>query len=180
MSGTLLTQAQCDRLRRLSEQYDMATAAELVGCDRSTVTNVKRRGWRAAPSRRPKRARPADFAIQAQHMTKKQLCAHYRAGDQVVIRWCAEIGRERMKPRRLGQAFPVPSVDELRAALAEHSVAETAALFGVHPNTLMKWRRAHGLAVGWSRQPRAAAVLRRDAERRAWAARFGSVDRMAA
>lgn len=88
-----LSQATCDRVRNLLKVHTRKDVAAIVGIAVSSVHEIQRRRFRAAPTTRPFRARPSDFAIQSNHLNHAELCAHYRASSKTVTRWRRELGQ---------------------------------------------------------------------------------------
>jgi hypothetical protein len=77
----------------------MGAVAELVGVGRSTLSLMKKRGWRAVDYSASRRRLPNDFAIQARHMTHSELMEHYHAASRTVSRWMREKPvRAKLKP----------------------------------------------------------------------------------
>lgn len=138
-----LTQADCDRLRRLCEIHTQADAAAIVGCIPNAVTAAKNRGWKAFGM--PLRPRPSDFALRADEMTLVELARHYRTGRGCVARWAAEINRERLPNGGGVKPRPIPA--DLAEVVAMLGAERAAAHYGVNRKTLRKWRKAAGLSV---------------------------------
>lgn len=88
----LLTPDQCARAELLSRSHGTTTVAELIGVHRSTIWRTRNRNWRDYLGCIEKRRRPADFAIQARHMTHRELRRHYGAASATVTRWKREAG----------------------------------------------------------------------------------------
>lgn len=86
-----LSQAMCDRARRLTAVHTQDTAAMILGIWPETIIKVRKRGWVAAEPGRKKRPRPTDFAIQVHHMQRRELARHYRAGNDTIARWAREL-----------------------------------------------------------------------------------------
>lgn len=149
-----IPQALVDRVRRLCDVHDMTTVAGIVGINRRTIGDMKRRGWKQA--QQPRRPRPTDFAIVSDTMTKKDLMRHYRAGERQVQRWCEQVGRQRKQASRYRPARPIPSdLAETVAKLGPYGAADH---YGVSYGTVKRWRKATGLPLSWSRQPKRAAA----------------------
>lgn len=81
-------QSLYDRAKLLSRVHELCVVAEIIGKDKSFVSRMKGRGWRAKAY--PRRGRPTDFNIQRRHLTRKELERHYRAGPATVVRWLRE------------------------------------------------------------------------------------------
>lgn len=79
-----------DRAELLARSHPLGVVAELIGKPPSTISKMKRRGWRAVDYSCQLRPIPSDFAIQAAAMTNAELRIHYRAGAQAVRRWLRE------------------------------------------------------------------------------------------
>ncbi len=93
-----IPQSLYNRAEILARSHPLQVVAELIGKPRSTVSLMKKRGWKA--TQYGKRPVPTDFAILARHMTFGELVAHYRAGTRTVTRWLREKPRPRIKPGR--------------------------------------------------------------------------------
>lgn len=150
------TQAEVDRIRRLVETHGPTAAARIVGTCTETIAGMRRRGWRVGKKGQLERPVPGDFAIQAGRLTIHQLVEHYGSSTNTICRWSAAIGRTRMVGHRVRSlAAPADLGDQVErlgtgAAVARH--------FGVHPQTVAKWRRELAAravamraqrAVGW-------------------------------
>ncbi|RYG87625.1 MAG: hypothetical protein EON59_06855 [Alphaproteobacteria bacterium] len=145
-----LTQAQCDRARRLEETYGGGLACEMMGISSSTLWALKRRGFKAIA--RPLRKMPTDFAIIADGRNSEWLRAHYGTSNRSIARWRRESGAAEAKAGI--PALPIPS-DFL--AIVDSLGANGAAVhFGVSKTTITKWKRAHGLRL--RRDPKPAPV----------------------
>ena len=102
---TPIPQSIYDRARLLATVHPMGVVAEIIGVRRTTLSLMKKRGWKAVDYSAARRPAPNDFAIQARHMTHGELMAHYRAASRTVSRWMREKApRPKMKkpgrPRR--------------------------------------------------------------------------------
>jgi hypothetical protein len=86
-----LTQAICDRARCLSAVHSQRDVAKILRVSRSSLHHMKGRGWRAAVTTHPFRARPTDFAIQERHCSVDELCRHYGTSTRVIRRWRREL-----------------------------------------------------------------------------------------
>lgn len=84
-----LPQSLYDRAELLSRVHPQKVVAEIIGKDPRVVRRMARAGWKA--NGYPKRQRPSDFAIQNQHLTRDELCAHYLAGSETIKRWRMEL-----------------------------------------------------------------------------------------
>lgn len=84
-------QAVCDRARLLRTIHNRDTVAEILGISRSTLHHIRRRGYVAAPTTKPFRQRPSDFAIQNRHCSTDELVAHYRTSARCIRRWRREL-----------------------------------------------------------------------------------------
>lgn len=91
-----IPQSVCDRAELLARSHPLGIVAELLGKQPSTITRMKKRGWKANDYSCKRRARPSDFAIQAANMPHAELVRHYRAGTSTITRWLREIGRGRI------------------------------------------------------------------------------------
>lgn len=90
---TSIPQYVVDRAKLLSTVHPSRTVSDLTGLSCSTLWHLRRRGWKAAPSRN--RPMPSDFQIQARHMTRNEMARHYRASNTAVSRWLRELrGRQ--------------------------------------------------------------------------------------
>lgn len=85
-----IDQALCDRAELLARSHPLGTVAEILDVLPSTVSKMRKRGWRAGDWSCQRRSRPTDFAIRAFDMTHAELCAHYGCGTRTVTRWFAE------------------------------------------------------------------------------------------
>jgi hypothetical protein len=83
-------QAFYDRAELLARAHPLQDVAAILGIQPSQVTRMKQRGWKLAPPGRKRRPIPSDFSIQAGLMTFAELVAHYRTGNQTVLRWMRE------------------------------------------------------------------------------------------
>lgn len=83
----------CDRAELLARAHPLNVVAEIIGICPDTMTDIRKRGWKAAPAGRRMRSAPSDFSIQVRHMTARQLAAHYAAGHNTVSRWRREVAR---------------------------------------------------------------------------------------
>jgi hypothetical protein len=146
-----MTQAECDRLKRLRLVHSLEICAAIIGRCPEAVRRCEKRGYRAyvSPRRRP---RPSDFALFAATMTIAELARHYRAGCLTVRRWAGEIGR---KNKSTGRSRFLPIPDDLADVLARLGPTEAAAHYGVNTCTLQKWRERAGLPIAFKRKTRA-------------------------
>lgn len=97
-----IPQHLCDRAALLSRSHDQKTVGEIIGINRNTVRKIQRRGWIAAPTTRPFRPVPPDFAIQVRHMGYVELTRHYGTSTMTIKRWRDELGLPRIRaPRRV-------------------------------------------------------------------------------
>jgi transposase-like protein len=145
-----LTQADCDRMRRLCEIHPQVVVAQLMHIDKDTVWRIKKRGFtatRGGPARRPM---PDDFRIQADALSLHELARHYRTGLCCINRWVKEAGSRDFTPRSSAHITPQrirPEREVVEAAVAEHGPTKAAHVLGVHPTTLQKWREFYGLPI---------------------------------
>ena len=95
-----IPQPVCDRAELLSRAHDQKTVASILGISRNTVRKIARRGWKAAPTTRPFRPVPSDFAIQVRHMGYDELTRHYGTSTMTIRRWRAELGLPRIRAVR--------------------------------------------------------------------------------
>ena len=102
-----IPQHVCDRAELLSRAHDQKTVAEIVGINRNTVRKIARRGWKAAPTTRPFRPVPPDFAIQVRHMGYDELTRHYSTSTATIKRWRAQMGLPRIRAVRRVKDVPI-------------------------------------------------------------------------
>ena len=94
-----LPQNLYDRAKLLASVHPMGTVAEIIGVGRTTLSLMKKRGWKAVDYSASRRPVPTDFCIQARHMTHGELMAHYGAASRTIARWMREKApRPKMKP----------------------------------------------------------------------------------
>lgn len=106
MPRRIIDQRMCDRAQLLAREHPLGTVAALLGLHASQISRIRKRGWRAATHLALHRARPADLAIQQEHLSFAELCAHYRCGNTTLQRWLADLpgrrpcwrGRNRRRP----------------------------------------------------------------------------------
>lgn len=152
-----LTQAECDRLRRLrAVPHTQETCAELMGRSVEAIRRCIARGFKPYVSEK-RRPRPSDFALLADTMTTDELAAHYRTGLVAVQRWSAEIGRKRLRRYR-PRAFPCPV--DLAERIAELGPTGALAHYDVCEGVMQRWREEAGLPV---RHRRATSAHRKQA-----------------
>lgn len=138
-----------ERMRRLAQVHSLRTVAELVGCTRECVSKVKARGWRpGSTSRHPER--PADFAIQAEHLAERKLAEHYRCSRQTVRRWLE--GIDRTPAWRTTYRYEMPTALDLASALIMVGLKGACARYGVCETTMKKWRKHYGMPVSRARR----------------------------
>lgn len=89
--GPTISQALCDRARRLYEVHPERVVIELTGICSASLSRIRRRGWQAFPKGFKQRPRPNDFAIQNRYMTGFELAAHYRTSNAIIARWRREL-----------------------------------------------------------------------------------------
>jgi len=140
-----------DRMRRLYETHgSLTTVGAIMGIDPDIISRAKRRGWKSGRPGQAATPMPSDFPLMANRLTIKQLCAHYRAGQGSVYRWLGQIERN-YEPRSSSHGSkPIPVGFE--SVLREHGPTKAAAILGVDPNTLQKWREQKGLPVARKRK----------------------------
>jgi hypothetical protein len=173
-----LTQAQCDRMRRLCELHPQVVVARLMHIDPTTVCVIKKRGFKASTGGPARRPMPDDFRIQADVMTLHELARHYRTGLCCVRRWIEEAGGRRFTPRSSARLTGMPTMpprEVVAAAVENLGATRAAAEFGVSPTTLQKWRQHYGLPIRHKR----VVQLRKRPALRGWAERYHE-DRAAA
>ncbi len=137
-----LSQAQVDRLRLLCQVHSDTTAAMIVGCTRPAVKRARLAGWKAGTNRNF-RPRPTDFSIQCRYMTVKEMERHYHATGKTVRRWCDEVGVGRRNINTAKPSQPIPA--DLPEVVATLGVEGAAKRYGVHWNTVNRWRHKLGL-----------------------------------
>jgi len=142
--GKLLSQDVCDRIKRLRSVHDKKTVAAILKIDVGTVREVERRGFKAGSSGRLPRPIPWDFAKRAAEMTRDQLADHYGETPGMISRWNVRIGRKTMRGNK---PTPMPSREEILAAIAKFGCTKGAEHFGVSPDTFVTWRKKHGLRI---------------------------------
>jgi transposase-like protein len=141
------TQAECDRIRKLCEIHSARAVAEIVGTNPNAITRLKRRGWKAYTQAHRERPMPDEFPLLAADMTILELRAHYKVSQKAIYRWVKQVGRKPLSARGGGQPKPVPPREDLDRLCREVGPLGAAAHYGVHRNTLLKWRDAYGLPV---------------------------------
>lgn len=162
-----MTQAECDRLKRLRELHSIETCAELLGRSGEAVRRCIARGFRAY-EHHAKRSRPSDFALIADTMTIAELAKHYGTNQLAVRRWAREIGRkDKWRGRPKLKRCP-PDFRETYARLGNDRRAAEAH-YGVCEAVIQRWREECGLPVQHKRK-----TLARRASKRGW------VDKIAA
>lgn len=162
-----MTQAECDRLKRLRDVHTIETCAELMGRSSEATRRCIARGFTAYVSR-ARRARPSDFGLLAHAMTQQQLARHYRTGQETVRRWGKEIGRKdksRGGPK-LKRCPPDFRETYERLGNDRHAAGQH---YGVCEQIIQRWREESGLPVKLKRKT----LTRR-------ASTFGWVDKIAA
>lgn len=167
-----MTQAECDRLKRLREVHTIKTCAELLGRSEEAVLRAIKRGYRAYVHH-SLRDRPTDFGLLANAMTLEQLAKHYRTGLETVRRWAAEIGRKhkwRGRPRL--KPCP-PDFRETYERLGNDRRAAEAH-YGVCEQVIQRWREECGLPV---KLRRATIARRRNPSRVGWVDQFAAARR---
>lgn len=152
--GVRVTQAVCDRAKLLRQSHDWNTVCTMLGISSSTLTLIKKRGWKPAPV--PCRPIPHDFILVADGMNQVELMAHYGANGRTIARWRREMGLPNAKSGR--EAMPIPG--DFIAQSARMSRAQLAVHYGVCVSTITTWRkkskcRAQDIAppartIGWA------------------------------
>jgi hypothetical protein len=145
--ATALSPEKCARLRRLSETYGLAKAAEIGKVSTSTLWALKKRGWAPVQIGKQRRPLPADFAVMANRMPYDELLAHYRVGAPTLCRWIAQVDR-RYVSRKLYPKRALPDRAALADALQQGGIKGACAEFCVSDDTLLRWRHALGLPIG--------------------------------
>lgn len=88
--GTPIPQRLYDRAELLARSHPLGTVAEIMRLGRSTISKMKKRGWKAvdyAPLRRPV---PNDWGIVAPDHSVNELAAIYRTTPRTISRWLRE------------------------------------------------------------------------------------------
>jgi len=148
-SRPIITPAQAERARRLSEVHGHRTVCELTGIASSTLSELKKRGFKSA--QRGFRPVPTDWSLVAPDLTSTELQRHYRAGPSTITRWF----RERPVPRPKGGPPALAIPDDLAETLAQVGQAGAAAHYGVSRSMVHVWRRKRALdlagrsTLGW-------------------------------
>lgn len=148
-----ITEAQCERARRLSASHDRRTVAALTGVSTRTLLALERRGWQ--PAARRFRPVPKDWGVVAPGQGVVQLAAYYRTSQTVILRWRKEKPVDR--PYNGGVAWQPPA--NFTELLKEHSAAAVGRMLGVNEHTVMTARLRLGIhprqvaarkTVGWA------------------------------
>ena len=158
------TQAEVDRIRRLAETHGTKQAAAIAGTCMETVASMRRRGWRVGKKGLAERPIPSDFAIQAAHLTILELVEHYGSSTNTVLRWSNAIERPHMTGHRF-RSLPIPADLEHQLELLTTSAA-VGRHYGVHPQTVAKWRRDLAAGVAAERAQRGLGWIERFAPAR--------------
>lgn len=166
-----LSQADCDRMRRLCAVHTLEVVAELMHIHKDTVWRIRKRGFVATTGGPARRPMPYDFRIQMDLMGIHELARHYQTGQGCVRRWIAEAGRRDFTPRssaRVHVQQARPARDIVETAVARHGATRAAAELGVTPSTLQKWREFYGLPI----QHKRVVQLRKRPTQRGWVDRY--------
>jgi hypothetical protein len=96
-----------DRVELLCRSHSQRTVASLLKIQQSTISGMKKSGWKAKTYKGLRRALPTDFAIMSKRLTYRELMAHYRASDRTVLRWLGMMpDYERKKRGPVPRAMP--------------------------------------------------------------------------
>lgn len=135
-----------DRARLLRKFHSQADTAAILKVSREYIRQLERRGFQVGKGGRPTRARPGDFAIQCNCMTKHELARHYGASLSTIEQWLVGIERS-YEPRKVVRAAAVPPLEVIVEAMSGRSFNEARDHLGVCNATFLKWRRHHGLPI---------------------------------
>jgi hypothetical protein len=145
-----LTQAECDRLKKLREVHSIKTCAALLKRSSSSVERAIANGF-VAYRHHALRERPVDFALIADSMTIADLARHYHTSQEAVRRWAAEIGR---KHKWAGRPRLKPCPPDFRETYARLGSDRRAAErhYGVCETVITRWRKESGLPIAHKRK----------------------------
>jgi hypothetical protein len=88
--GTPIPQRLYDRAELLARSHPLGTVAEIMGIGRTTVSKMKKRGWKAVDYSSLRRPVPTDWAWRAPDMSVNELAAYYGTCSRTVCRWLRE------------------------------------------------------------------------------------------
>lgn len=154
-------QAAVDRMRRLYETHGSYEAvAAIMRIAKATVSKYRHLGWVAKSLDGRCKAVPSDFIIQAPRLSVKQLRQHYDVCQCTVYRWLAETGIQRnYMPPPQNRLLPVPA--DVPEVVARLGLKGAQRHYRIGHQTLVRWRRAHGMPIGHSRQKKAVSAPQR-------------------
>lgn len=88
--GTPIPQSMYDRAELLSRSHPLGTVAEIMRVGRTTISKMKKRGWKAVNYDSLRRPVPSNWGIVAPDHSVNELARIYGTPPRTICRWLRE------------------------------------------------------------------------------------------